>query len=145
VLLLHASVLPFGFWAGIGWPGKHLKHYVLLGSAVGIVGGTGALLVQRSALPDLENPVLAPLIYLAIELLGATTLFVSGALFADLVKGKRHPDLYEAPEFARRAGRKIAGPGKEPNQVTVALIQATIPAFLGLIGTIVSIILPLLL
>jgi hypothetical protein len=145
VLLLHASVLPFGFWAGIGWPGKHLKHYILLGSAVGVAGGTGALLVQRSALPDLENPVLAPLIYLAIELLGATTLFVSGALFADLVERKRHPDLYEAPEFARRVGRKIAGPGKEPNQVAIALMQATIPAFLGLIGTIISIILPLLL
>jgi hypothetical protein len=70
---------------------------------------------------------------------------VSGALFADLVERKRHPDLYEAPEFARRVGRKIAGPGKEPNQVAIALMQATIPAFLGLIGTIISIILPLLL
>jgi len=36
---------------------------------VGIVGGTGALLVQRSALPALENPRPGPLIYLAIELL----------------------------------------------------------------------------
>jgi hypothetical protein len=145
VLLLHASVLPFGFWAGIGWHGKHLKDYVLLGSAVGILGGIGALLVQRTALLGLENPILAPLVYLAIELLGSATLFVSGALFADLVERKRHPDLYEAPEFARRVGRTIAGPGKEPNPTTIALIQAMGPASLGLIGTIVSIILPLLL
>jgi hypothetical protein len=145
VLLMHASVLPFGFWAGIGWHGKHLKDYVLLGSAVGVLGGIGALLVQHSALPELENPVLAPLIYVAIELLGAATLFVSGALFADLVERRRHPDLYETPEFARRVGRRIAGPGKEPNPMTIALIQAMGPASLGLIGTIVSIMLPLLL
>jgi hypothetical protein len=134
VLLLHASVLPFGFWAGIGWPGKHLKHYVLLGSAVGIVGGTGALLVQRSALPDLENPVLAPLIYLAIELLGATTLFVSGALFADLVERKRHPDLHEAPESAWPRQRT------EPSNYRAH--TGNHPRVLGLIGTIISIILP---
>ena len=145
VLLLHASVLPFGFWAGIGWHGKHLKDYVLLGSAVGLLGGIGALLVQRFALLDLENPILASLIYLAIELLGAATLFVSGALFADLVERKRHPDLYETPEFARRVGRRIAGPGKEPNPTTIALVQAMGPASLGLIGTIISIVLPLLL
>jgi hypothetical protein len=145
VLLLHASVVPFGFWAGIGWHGKHLKDYVLLGSAVGLLGGTGALLVQRSALWGLENPILASLIYLAIELLGAATLFVSGALFADLVERKRHPDLYETPEFARRVGRRIAGPGKAPNPTTIALVQAMGPASLGLIGTIITILLPLLL
>ena len=145
VLLLHASVLPFGFWAGIGWHGKHLKDYVLLGSAVGLLGGIGALLVQRSALWGLENPILASLIYLAIELLGAATLFVSGALFADLVERKRHPDLYETPEFARRVGRRIAGPGKAPDPTTIALVQAMGPASLGLIGTIITIVLPLLL
>ncbi len=145
VLLLHASVLLFGFWAGIGWHGKHLKDYVLLGSAVGLLGGMGALLVERSVLLGLENPLGVSLVYLAIELLGAATLFVSGALFADLVERKRHPDLYETPEFARRVGRRIAGPGKEPNPTTIALIQAMGPASLGLIGTIISVVLPILL
>jgi len=70
---------------------------------------------------------------------------VSGAHFADLVERKRHPDLYEGPEFAQRVGSEIAGPDKEPDRVAIALMQATIPAFLGLIGTIISIILPLLL
>ena len=101
-------------------------------------------MVQRSALLGLEDPIRASFIYLAIELLGAATLFVSGALFADLVERKRHPELYEAPEFARRVGRTIAGPGKDPNPTTIALIQATVPAFLGLIGTIISVMLPLL-
>ncbi len=145
VLLLHASVLPFGFWAGIGWHGKHLKDYVLLGSAVGLLGGIGALLARPSALLGHDNLILVLLIFLAIELLGAATLFVSGALFADLVERKRHPDLYETPEFARRVGRKIAGPGKEPDPTTIALIQAMGPASLGLIGTIISVVLPILL
>lgn len=139
VLLLHASVLPFGLWAGIGWPGRHLRDYVLLGSAAGVLGGIGALVVQYSTTqPDLANPILAPIMLLVIEALAATTLFVSGGLFADLVEEKRHPDLYGTPEFATRVGRRIAGPNKEPSQLTIALIQATIPAFLGLIGTIVS-------
>lgn len=141
MLLLHALVLPFGFWAGIGWHGKHLKDYVLLGSAVGLLGGIGILLARPSLLLGHENPILVPLIFVAIELVAAATLFVSGALFADLVERKRHPDLYEPPEFARRVGRRIAGPGKEPNPTTIALIQAMGPASLGLIGTIISIVL----
>ena len=141
VLLLHASVLPFGFWAGIGWYGRHPRDYVILGSSVGLVGGIGALLVQYvqySTPLDLALPVLASFLFLVIEVLAATTLFVSGGLFADLLEGKRHPDLYDTPEFATRVGRRIAGPGKEPNQRTIALIQATVPASLGLVGTIIS-------
>lgn len=138
VLLMHASVLAFGFWAGIGWHGKHLKDYVILGSAVGVLGGIGALLVQYLALLELWYSVPAALVFLAIEVLAATTLFVSGGLFADMLERKRHPDLYKPPEFASRVGRKIAGPGKEPNPVTIALIQATIPGSLALVGTIVS-------
>ena len=142
VLLLHASVLSFGFWTGISWPGRHLRDYVLLGSVVGVIGGTGALLVQYATTqPDLSNPILAPLMLFVIEVLAATTLFVSGGLFGDLVEEKRHPDLYGTPEFAKRVGRRITGPDKEPNQITIALIQATIPAFLGLVGTIISTIL----
>jgi hypothetical protein len=76
--------------------------------------------------------------------LAATTLFVSGGLFADMVERRRHPDLYMPPEFARRVGRKIAGPGKEPNPMTIALLQATIPGSLALIGTIVSSVVALL-
>jgi hypothetical protein len=139
VLLLHASVLPFGFWAGIGWSERRLRDYILLGSAVGVVGGSGALLVLYStAPPDLSNPILVPLIFLAIEVLAATTLFVSGGLFADLVDAR-------TPKFATRLGKKITPSDKEPSPITIALIQATIPALLTFLGTVVSSIVPRLL
>jgi hypothetical protein len=139
VLLLHASVLPFGFWAGIGWYGRHIRDYVLLGSAVGVLGGAGALVVLYNITqPDISNPILVSLLFLVIEVLAATTLFVSGGLFADMVEGRRHPDLYETPKFVQGVSERLAGSGKEPNPRTTALIQATIPASLGLVGTIIS-------
>ena len=108
---------------------------------MGQVGEIGALLVQYveySTPLDLALPVLAALLFLIIEVLAATTLFVSGGQFAALLEGKRHPDLYDTPEFATRVGRRIAGPGKEPNQRPIALTQATAPASLTLVGTIIS-------
>jgi len=128
--------LPFGLWLGVTWPGRHPKAYALLGLAIGTIEmaaaliaiGIGPLTVERS------DWVFAFISYV----IGASLLFLAGGLFGDLIQGFRSPNRENESRLARRIAKDVAGPNKEPSKTTVLLIQALGPAFLTLIGTIIS-------
>ena len=140
VLILHTSTLLFGFWAGMAWPGGYPRAYAFLGLAVGLMGGAGALLVQHLVLAtssNLSHFVGASVIFLALEVATAVTLFLSGGLFADLAKRNQSSNPYKGSRLVEKVSRTVAGRGKEPDQMTIALVQATIPGVLGLITAMV--------
>jgi hypothetical protein len=128
--------LPFGLWLGVTWPGRHLKAYTLLGLAVGTIEmaaalvaiGIGPLPVERS---DWVSAFLSYVI-------GATVLFLAGGLFGNLIEDIRSPHREKESRLVRRIAKDVAGPNKEPSKTTVLVIQALGPAFLTLIGTIIS-------
>jgi hypothetical protein len=80
IFLFHLLPLPFGFWAGLAWPGTHLKGNALLGLSAG--------LVEVSTIWVLSNVLESFVGQLGrIELLfalGTVAWFVAGGLLADL-------------------------------------------------------------
>src|SRR5919202_374399 len=127
--------LPFGLWLGVTWPGRHLKGYTLLGLAVGTIEMAAALITIGMSLPIERSDWASAFLSYVI---GATLLFLAGGLFGDLIEGFRSPHRENESRLARRIAKNVAGPNKEPSKTTVLLIQALGPAFLTLIGTIIS-------
>ena len=131
--------LPFGFLIGLVWRGRHPGAYALLGLAVGVIEMAAALIaigirLDRLALSD---GIGAFVMYV----LGAAVLFLAGGLFGDLVDSIRFPDSEaDQPVLATRVVKRVTGSQGEPNRTLILLIQALGPSFLGLIGTIATII-----
>jgi hypothetical protein len=92
--LAFCSSLLFGLWVGIRWQGKHTRTYLYLGALVGLLGGIGNafMMMINSAVAGnfhldvhwLEPLLVLPLVYSPITAI----LFVSGALFGDLLEGR---------------------------------------------------------
>jgi len=75
------SPLVFGFWASLGWPGRHLLGYVFLGLSAGLLNIIGVLGLGLAG--DQWEEVFV------ISFVGPALVFISGALFGDWVKRKK--------------------------------------------------------
>ena len=78
VFLFHLVPLPLGFWAGLAWPGTHLRGHALLGLSAGTIEvATGwAISNYLTAVP------LRTIDYMFA--LGTVSLFIAGGLFGDV-------------------------------------------------------------
>jgi hypothetical protein len=128
--------LPFGLWLGVTWPGRHLKAYTLLGIAVGTIEMAAALITIGLGPMPVETSDWVSAFFSYV--IGATLLFIAGGLFGDLIEGIRSPHREGESRLARRIANNVAGPNKEPSKTTILVIQSLGPAFLALIGTIIS-------
>ncbi len=138
VLISLIIPLPFGLLLGVTWPGRHPKAYTLFGLAIGIIEMAAALIdIGLGPFPIERSDWVAAFFSYVI---GATLLFLAGGLFGDLLQGFRSPHRKNESRLARRIANEVAGPSKEPSKTTVLLIQALGPAFLTLIGTIITVI-----
>lgn len=130
--------LPFGFLLGLVWHGRHPLAYALLGMAVGIIEMAAALiLIALQPVPlTLSDGIGVFIMYVV----GAAVLFLAGGLFGDLAESIRHPERNEQSKLATRVVGGVTGNREEPNKTLIVLIQALGPSFLGLIGTLATLI-----
>lgn len=131
--------LPFGFLIGLVWRGRHPRAYAFLGLAVGVIEMAAALIAIGIRLDrlTLSDGIGAFVMYV----MGAAVLFLAGGLFGDLADSIRFPESEaDQPVLATRVVKGFTGSHGEPNRTLILLIQALGPSFLGLIGTIATII-----
>ena len=129
--LVHLLPLPLGMWAGLAWPGSHPKVYALLGIAAGAIEALifwGIVAFSKELVVWTTEDVVA--------VLSTATLFVSGALYGDLIEARRK--MPTAPEDAVSAEEAAL------NKTTMLLIQSLGPALLGLVGTVFTAVITLL-
>jgi len=129
--LVHLIPLPLGMRAGLAWPGSHPKVYALLGIAAGAIE---ALFFW--GIVTMSKGLVVWTIEDAIAIFSTATLFVSGALYGDLIEARRK--MPTAPEGAVSAEEAAL------NKTTMLLIQSLGPALLGLIGTLFTALITLL-
>jgi len=140
IFLFRLISLPFGFWAGLAWPGKHLKGYALLGLSAGLIELSISWVLAK-AFDYMAGP-LGVVDYLTA--LSAIILFTSGGLFADLWKKHKRGEVSEREE---KIAAKLSKSGMEPSKTTLLLVQSLAPSFIGLIGAFIGLLssmLPLL-
>lgn len=128
--LVHLLPLLLGRWAGLAWPGSHPMGYLILG----ITAGALELLTTGSIVFFDERIVWTTEDYIAI--VSTITLFMSGALYGDLLEVRRRITADSAGTASANA--------EDLSKMTQLLIQSIVPALIGLVGTIVSVIVPLL-
>lgn len=129
--LVHLLPLPLGMRAGLAWPGSHPKVYALLGIAAGAIE---ALVFW--GIVTLSKGLVVWTIEDVVAVFSTATLFVSGALYGDLIEARRK--MPTAPEGAVSAEEAAL------NKTTMLLIQSLGPALLGLVGTVFTALITLL-
>jgi hypothetical protein len=158
IIFILAPIPLGGFWVGLAWPGRHLPAYILLGLGSATLGpavlgelsriGVLSLLLSAGELLDLllgqrlfEDLLGIPI---SAELLGPTLMFVSGALFGDLREKRKSPDSAATDtRFAKAIANKLArlmSSGKDTSKKLTHLLQILGPSFVGLLGSILTII-----
>jgi hypothetical protein len=129
--LVHLLPLPLGRWAGLTWPGSHPRGYLLLGITAGGITALTTLSVVT---------VFGHIIRIAVEdyiaVISTVTLFLSGALYADLLEVRRR--------ITTASAGAVSANEAALNKTTLLLIQSAIPALIGLVGTIVAALVPVL-
>jgi excisionase family DNA binding protein len=129
--LVHLIPLPLGMWAGLAWPGSHPKVYASLGLAAGAIEALffwGIVMISKDLVVWTIEDVVA--------IFSTATLFVSGALYGDLIEARRKmPTALEGAASAEEAAL---------NKTTMLLIQSLGPALLGLVGTLFTALITLL-
>jgi TIR domain len=138
--ILHPLTLLCGLWAGLAWPGRHPKGYAVLGLFAGLLD----LAINWSIfhLSSLFRPGWSAIGGLdLLSTIGIAALFTAGGLFGDLIESWRIPRKRgEESEVVREIAEKASGPGRQPNESTLRLIQALGPSILALIGLIIGVI-----
>jgi len=138
--ILHPLTLLCGLWAGLAWPGRHPKGYAVLGSFAGLLD----LAINWSifTLSSLFLPGWSPITGLDfLSTIGIAALFTAGGLFGDLIEGWRLPRRREEEsEVVREIAQQASGPGRQPSESTLKLVQALGPSILALIGLIIAVI-----
>jgi hypothetical protein len=148
--VLHALTLLCGLWAGLAWPGRHLKGLVALGSLAGLLDlAINWSIWQLYSALNSSSPKttsswfswspIDTLDYLSI--IGIAALFTAGGLFVDLIESWRFPRRREEEsEVVRGIAQAASGPGRQPSQTTLTLVQALGPSILALLGLIIGLI-----
>jgi hypothetical protein len=138
--ILEPLALLCGLWAGLAWPGRHPKGYAVLGSFAGLLD----LAVNWSIAVNLRNWwadvwYITPLDILWV--VGHAALFTAGGLFGDLIESWRSPHRREEEsEVVRGVAQKASGPGRQPSETTLKLVEALGPSILALLGLIITVI-----
>jgi len=137
---LHPLTLLCGLWVGLAWPGRHPKGFAILGSLAGLLD----LAINWSifTLSSLFLPGWSPITGLdLLSTIGIVALFTAGGLFGDLIESWRSPRRRGAEsEAVRGIAQRASGPGRQPDESTLKLVQALGPSLLALIGLIIGII-----
>jgi hypothetical protein len=145
ILSWFLAPLPFGFWAGLALPGvNNPKSYTLLGLLVGfltIIGVIGA------HIPTVGVGVLAAaslrdwLELLAFSFFGPALFFLSGGLFADVLKTRAYQKSIDLglPEqiVAKFSGSKPGSREKVPAQRKGLFRQLRQPTLILVLGTLI--------
>lgn len=142
--LFIVSPIPLGIWLGVSWTKSHLKIYVLIGLLIGLLGVTSIILV----LGDLP-----PLAYYGYLIIPPALMFITSALFGDLMERKLYPDRVQAGYAEQLAIRLISSSKKTTSAIggtkvtyeervnRLASFFAALAPILTLIGTIITAIL----
>ena len=137
---LHPLTLLCGLWVGLAWPGRHPIGFAILGSLAGLLD----LAINWSifTLSSLFLPGWSPITGLdLLSTIGIAALFTAGGLFGDLIESWRSPRRRGAEsEVVRGIAQTASGPGRQPDESTLKLVQALGPSLLALIGLIIGII-----
>lgn len=138
--------LPFGFWAGLALPGNRPKTYTLLGllvgllSMIGVIGAhmliVGVVVIFR----DLEAASLRDWMeLLAFACFGPALFFLSGGLFADVIKTRAYHKSIDLglPEkiVAKLSGSEQESREKKPAQRKSLFMQLVGPSLIVFLGT----------
>jgi hypothetical protein len=145
ILSWFLAPLPFGFWAGLALPGvNHQKSYTLLGLIVGFLTMIGVI---GAHIPTVGVDVLAAaslrdwLELSAFSLFGPALFFLSGGLFADVLKTRAYQKSIDLglPEqmVAKLSGSKKESREKEPAQRKSLLRQLVKPGLIVVLGTLI--------
>jgi len=144
ILSWFLAPLPFGFWAGLALPGNHPRFYTLLGLLVGfltIIGVIGAhtLVVGVGVLAAASLRDWMEL--LAFSFFGPALFFLSGGLFADVLKTRayqRSMDLGLPKQIvAKFSGSNPDSPEKDPTQGKSLLRELVTPSLIAVFGTLI--------
>jgi hypothetical protein len=138
--ILHPLTLLCGLWAGLAWPGRHPMGFAILGSFAGLLD----LAINWSifTLSSLFLPGWSSITGLdLLSDIGIAALFMAGGLFGDLIESWRSPRRRgEEAEGLRGIAQQASGPGIQPSESTLKLVQALGPSTLALIGIILGIV-----
>jgi hypothetical protein len=98
LLLGLISMLPIalGFWMGLRWRGRNLKHYLSLGLFCGLLDGAILSTLFILAMLDHHSPgdVTSFLLIIIIDLFRCVFGFATGGLLGDWVERRKHPQFY---------------------------------------------------
>jgi hypothetical protein len=145
ILSWFLAPLPFGFWAGLAMPGvNHPKSYTLLGLLVGfltMIGVIGAHMLTVGV-GVLEAASLRDWMELsAFSFLGPALFFLSGGLFADVLKTRAYQKSVDLglPEqiVAKLSGSKPGSREKVPAQRKGLFRQLRQPTLILVLGTLI--------
>jgi hypothetical protein len=144
ILSWFLAPLPFGFWAGLALPGNHQKSYTLLGLLVGfltMIGVIGAHMLTVGV-GVLEAASLRDWMELsAFSFLGPALFFLSGGLFADVLKTRAYQKSVDLglPEqiVAKLSGSKPGSREKVPAQRKGLFRQLRQPTLILFLGTLI--------
>src|SRR5215207_9223907 len=138
--ILHPLTLLCGLWAGLAWPGRHPKGFAVLGSFAGLldlaINGSIAV-IMRNWWSDVWELTTVDF----LSSIGIAALFTAGGLFGDLIESWRLPRRREEEsEVVRGIAQQASGPGRQPSESTLKLVQALGPSILALLGLIIAVI-----
>jgi hypothetical protein len=142
ILSWFLAPLPFGLWAGLALPGNHPKSYTLLGLLVGfltMIGVIGAhmLTVGVGVLAAASLTEWTEL--LAFSFVGPALFFLSGGLFADVLKTRAYHKSIDLglPEqiIAKLSGSEHDPRKKELGQRKSLFMQLVGPGAVVFLGT----------
>jgi len=138
--ILYPLTLLCGLWAGLAWPGRHLKGIAVLGLFAGPLAlaiNSSIAVIMRKWWADVWY--ITPLDY--VSAIGIAALFTAGGLFGDLIESWRFPRRREEQsQVVRGIAQQASGPGRQPSESTLKLVQALGPSILALLGVIIGVI-----
>jgi hypothetical protein len=144
ILSWFLAPLPFGFWAGLAMPGNHQRSYTLLGLLVGVLTMIGVIVAHMLTVGVgvLEAASLRDWMeLLAFSFVGPALFFLSGGLFADVLKTRAYQKSIDLglPEqiVAKLSGSKPESREKEPAQRKSLLRQLRQPTLILVLGTLI--------
>ena len=144
ILSWFLAPLPFGFWAGLALPGNHPRCYTLLGLLVGfltIIGVVGAHMLTMGVGVLAAASLRDWLELFAFSFFGPALFFLSGGLFADVLKTRAYQKSIDLglPEqmVAKLSGSKPESREKVPAQRKSLLRQLRQPTLILVLGTLI--------
>lgn len=153
--------LVFGLWASLGWPGRHVWGYTLLGLSAGLLTYTGQVGLDVLG-GSVGLPTDSPILYtwkagfdevrwqwtFIVSLIGPASMFVTGALLGDLTKRDEFTQRdrergFLAKLLVRLPGRP-SGSSRVPSKVLVRCAQLLGVAMPIIFNSVVSALVPAL-